>query len=309
MAVFFRPARPWRAVVVLAVVTALTAVAARPALAAPPPRDARYAAAGPFATARSVVDDPPGHPVYDIYYPADYGALGFPSPIVTWGSGTGATPTDYSVLLTHLASYGFTVIGTTNTNAGSGADMLAAARWLITSDDTAGSPFHHHLDTRHIAAVGHSQGAAGAVRAATASGSPVTAVLTFSLPNSIFSAANSGCPLFTDCVAHPALLRVPAFFVSTAGFLDWIIAGPATEWAYYRSVPGSAAWGVVHTAAGGMPLDHGSLEDIYTPQPFLGYATAWLRYRLRGDTTAAGVFSGRSPELLSNPDWGPAAVR
>jgi hypothetical protein len=32
---------------------------------------------------------------------------------------------------------------------------------------------------------------------------------------------------------------------------------------------------------------------------FLGYATAWLEYQLRGNATAAGAH----PELVSNTNW------
>ena len=42
---------------------------------------------------------------------------------------------------------------------------------------------------------------------------------------------------------------------------------------------------------------------------FLGYATAWLEYQLRGNATAPGAFTGPHPELLSNPNWPGSAVR
>jgi hypothetical protein len=42
---------------------------------------------------------------------------------------------------------------------------------------------------------------------------------------------------------------------------------------------------------------------------FLGYATAWLEYQLRGNATAAGAFTGAHPELASNTDWPGSATR
>jgi len=36
---------------------------------------------------------------------------------------------------------------------------------------------------------------------------------------------------------------------------------------------------------------------------FLGYATAWLEYQLRGNATAAAAFTGAHPELVSNTNW------
>src|SRR5512140_650123 len=72
------------------------------------PVEAAYTRPGPYATTTSAVTDGAGNAIYDLYYPADYAALGFKSPIVTWGNGTLGIPTQYSTLLGHLASHGFT---------------------------------------------------------------------------------------------------------------------------------------------------------------------------------------------------------
>ena len=42
---------------------------------------------------------------------------------------------------------------------------------------------------------------------------------------------------------------------------------------------------------------------------FLGYATAWLEYQLRGNATAAGAFTGAHPELVSNTNWPGSATK
>jgi hypothetical protein len=68
----------------------------------------------PYATATGMVADPSGHVIYDLFYPSDYGALGFKSPIVTWGHGTLGTPAQVPTLLSHFASYGFTLVANTN---------------------------------------------------------------------------------------------------------------------------------------------------------------------------------------------------
>ncbi len=41
----------------------------------------------------------------------------------------------------------------------------------------------------------------------------------------------------------------------------------------------------------------------------VGYATAWLEYRLRGSATAAGAFTGAHPELVANTNWPGSAVK
>jgi hypothetical protein len=72
------------------------------------PVEAAYTRPGPYPTTTGTVTDGAGNAIYDPYYPADYAALGFQSPIVTSGNGTGGIPSQYSTLPGHLASYGFT---------------------------------------------------------------------------------------------------------------------------------------------------------------------------------------------------------
>ena len=66
------------------------------------------------------------------------------------------------------------------------------------------------------------------------------------------------------------------------------------------------------TESDGKPADHASIADPASggnPGGFLGYATAWLEYQLRGDATAAGAFTGPHPELLSNINWPGSAIK
>jgi hypothetical protein len=58
--------------------------------------------------------------------------------------------------LGHLASYGFSVIGTTSRETGSGVEIGDAAHYLVTQAGTAGSVFYGNLDVNRVAAVGHS---------------------------------------------------------------------------------------------------------------------------------------------------------
>ena len=266
---------------------------------------AAFTPPGPYATTTGTVTGATGTVIYDLFYPSDYAALGFKSPIVTWGNGTGSAPGKYSAFLSHLASYGFTVIASTLPNTGSGHEIDAAAHYLVAQDSVAGSVFSGHLNVNEVAAVGHSQGATGAVRAATNDPALIRTVLTFSLPNSFWAAPNPDCPTAADCTADPAALTQPAFFISTHGFWDSIIASPVTETIDFLST-------TVHTALGtilnsdGKPADHASIQntaDGGNPGGFLGYATAWLEYQLRGNATAAGAFTGAHPELVANTNW------
>ncbi len=300
------------AVMLLTPLTLLTGLVAPPTAWATTPQvpvSVAFGAGGPSATTMNTITE--GSAIYDVFRPADYDTLGFRSPIVTWGNGTNASPTMYRTLLSHFASYGFTVIATTLANTGSGKEMAAAARYLIKADSTPGSVFVRHLDVHEVAAVGHSQGATGAVRVATVDPRLVTSVMTFSLPDAKWSAANPDCPVKTDCEAHPNHLTQPVFFISTHGPVDAIIADPANERADFRSVRGRAALGII-ADSGGRPADHNSVQDTEVggnPKDEIGYATAWLEFTLRANQKAAAAFGGRHPELTSNADWPGSMVK
>jgi hypothetical protein len=274
------------------------------------PVQAAFTPSGPYATATATVTNASGTAVYDLFYPGDYAAVGFQSPIVTWGNGTGGTPDQYSAFLLHLASYGFTVIASTLPNTGSGKEIDAAARYLVAQDSVPASIFHGHLNVNEVAAAGMSQGATGAVRATTNDPALIKTVMTFSEPNPVWAAPNPDCPTAADCTAHPAALTRPVFFISTYGFWDAIIASPATEKAFFLSTSVHAALGII-VSSDGKPADHTAIENPPTGNPggLLGYATAWLEYQLRGDVTAAGAFTGPHPELVSNPNWPGSATK
>jgi pimeloyl-ACP methyl ester carboxylesterase len=269
-----------------------------------------FSAPGPFATTMTTISNGTTTP-YDVFRPSRYTALHFQSPIITWGNGTNAVPTMYSTLLSHFASYGFTVIATALTNTGSGREIASAARYLIRANGVAGSVFTGHLDIHEVAAVGHSQGATGAVRVATTDPRLIASVMTFSLPNSIWAAPNPDCPTKADCEADPARLTQPIFFISTHGPLDSIIASPRTERADFHSVRRHAALGIIDTSEG-RAADHNSVQDADVggnPTGELGCATAWLEYTLRSNKRAAAVFSGPHPELVSNLHWPGSMVK
>jgi hypothetical protein len=268
------------------------------------PIAARYASPGPFGSTEISYTLPSGL-VYKIYRPLYYSPA-FLSPIVTWGDGTGGTPDDTFVLLRSMATWGFTVIAVDLKNTGSGREIDAAAHWLAARNSNPASQFYHRLNPAKVAAVGFSQGASGAVHAATSDPGFIKTVETFSLPNPIFALPNPDCPTRQDCLAHPAALTQPVFFISTHGLFDAVIASPATERGFFTSVHVHAALGIISRSEG-LPADHPSIAQH--PFGFLGYAVAWLRYQLRGDAAAAGAFTGPHPELVSNSNWPGSAVK
>jgi hypothetical protein len=103
----------------------------------------------------------------------------------------------------------------------------------------------------------------------------------------------------------------PIFFIATHGPIDAIITDPANEHADFGTIRGRAALGLI-ALTDGRKADHASVEDSRlggNPGGEIGYATAWLEYTLRANEAAALAFSGRHPQILSDPDWPGSQVK
>src|SRR6266849_3211358 len=101
---------------------------------------------------------------FDLYYPTNLGAGGFKHPIITWGNGTNGKASDVDYFLKHMASWGFVIIATEDKNTGVGQTILDAAKFLVAANGTPGI-FQNKLDVNNVGAMGHSQGATGAINA------------------------------------------------------------------------------------------------------------------------------------------------
>ncbi|HET6951892.1 MAG TPA: hypothetical protein VFI47_16035 [Acidimicrobiales bacterium] len=277
------------ALALIAVTCTTLAVGTPPVAAATFPLESTYAARGTWAVSTGSTTDAAGN-AYSLYYPTGLGANGFHHPIVSWGNGTNAVPSQYSGLLTQLASWGFVVVASNSKATGYGTEITAAANHMVSLNTTVGSVFYQKLDTTKIAAVGHSQGAGGSTRAVIANPGLFTTLVPIALPAKMWVSAGQEY--------DTANVTRPVFFVGGAN--DWLIASPATLTGYYNSVPGAAALGVLKGAG------HNTIQG--TGGGFLGYITAWLMYQLQGDPAARGVFVG-SPELLVNTNWQNQAVK
>lgn len=235
------------------------------------------------------ITDGAGNP-YTVWYPTNLGAGGVDHPIITWGNGTGSPSTDYQQILTHIASWGAVVISTDSMTTGYGTEMLAGATHLVAQNANRSSIFYQNLDVAKVGAMGHSQGAAGAINAALHSGGLVKAVLTVSLPDEGFIGAEHMFDL--------TQLTVPLFLVS--GSLDFISTTAGNQ-AHYATAP-KAAMGLV-TWAGHSNIEDPEDDTWGNPTPYKGYLNAWMRYLLVSDTTARGAFAGAIPELPTNTAW------
>ena len=97
---------------------------------------------------------------YTLYYPTQIATDGYQHPSLVWGNGALAAPSNYTTLLTTIASNGFVIIEYDSTpNA---QQMTDAIDWLVAQNEAQGSVLYHHLDISEIAAGGHSAGSLAA---------------------------------------------------------------------------------------------------------------------------------------------------
>jgi Chlorophyllase enzyme len=244
---------------------------AAPAAAVCPSVGGNWAGTGPFAVTTQASGA--GH---TIYRPAQLGSQGCTThPVVVWGNGTGAAPSNYDALLRHWASHGFIVAAADTRMSGTGREMLAGLDWLTTQNQTAGSPFAGRVDTANVAASGHSQGGGGAVNAG---GDPRVDVTVPIQGNPFVPVEN---------------LHGPAFFL--AGQNDFVVPASGVRGAYERAAHVVAVFGNLAGANHLTPTGNGG--------GYRGPATAWLRFHLMGDEQARGLFFGPSCTYCGSSAW------
>jgi len=105
---------------------------------------------------------------YTMFRPSDLTQGGLCHPLITWGNGHGTTPSLYARLLNHLASHGFVVIASNSSTVSMGdpPPMIAGVDWVLEQNADPISELYQRIDTTHIGATGHSEGAFATVTAA-----------------------------------------------------------------------------------------------------------------------------------------------
>ena len=276
------------------------------------PIELKYYANGPWSVTASLAGaccDSSGNK-FDLYYPTNLGANGFKHPILTWGNGSFVQPRQYDYFLKHLASWGFVIVGTEDEYAGPGQTILDAANYMIGANGNSSSLFYQKLDVREIGALGHSQGASGAINALIKSGGSIKTVIAIELPKRFF------CSSQVNCTDTKNLKVGSIFFID--GSEDEIAPPTQYSWesaeqslqTYYDAVPSEVAKvkgtliGPDHLDVLGQPDCRDWIQRLqfmctYGVYGYLGYPTAWMMAQLQGDTYAAGAFAKGSGEIFS----------
>jgi hypothetical protein len=246
----------------------------------PPVTD--FAAPGPFAVTQTS-----GGPSCTIHRPTD-AALGGPSknlahPVITWGNGTGATPSVYQGVLRHWATHGFIVTAANSTNTGDATEMIGCLEWIL-EQNTVSGPYMGRVDTSKIGVSGHSQGGGGTLM----TGRDVRITATAPLQPYILAGLGG---FQSSSIAQQ---QGPMFLMS--GSADTIATPSANQQPVFDDTNVPVFWGTLQGATHtGTAI--GNIGD------YRGPATAWFRLHLMGDESARSWFYGASCGLCSDPSW------
>lgn len=259
-----------------------------------------YLANGPHGVASKTVGVPESFKEYEVWYPDDARGSDETYPVVIVSNGTGVPASRAKAVWEHYASWGFIVLATEEEYSWNGFSSEMCARFAekLNTQDKIGewdeNPLRGHLDLKHVAAVGHSQGGVGAINAATHTdhASMYTCAV-------LLSPTNEELAHNLEWDYDATQLTVPTLMMSSTGTGDTgLVVSPNQLADIYNHVASTTKVMAVRT-----DCDHGDM--LYKAD---GHVTAFLRWQLCCDQEAAAAFSGESPEILSNPLYQDAQV-
>ena len=207
-------------------------------------------------------------------------------PLVVMVNGTGLKALDYTPVFEHLASWGFIVIGNDDTCAWEGRSALASLDIALRHDDDRSSPLFHRIDHDRMGVAGHSQGAIGAINAA--------------------SADDRFRVLYAASCPQAGLARRLRWTYTLGNIHVPTMLTAGTWWIERQISPLASLEHLANELPPSTPMLMGRLNGIehrYVLHQGDAYMTAWLRYWLANDTLAAPAFWGDRPEILDNSRW------
>lgn len=244
----------------------------------PCPVEQKYHENGPYQVTVHSIDD------IHVFVPDS--AHSVPLPTVVMVNGTGLKALHYRPVFEHLASWGFVVIGNDDSNAWNGRSALVSLDKAIFQNSIVSSPLYQRIDLDRIGVVGHSQGAMGAINAATED-----------VRFKVLYAAS--CP-------QKSLAKKLdwSYSMKTISIPTMLVAG--TEWIDRHISPLDSLLLLAEELPNTTPMLLGRLKGVehrYVLHEGDAYMTAWLRHFLANDADAAAALASDNPEILNNPRW------
>jgi chlorophyllase-like protein len=263
---------------------------------------------GPY---KAVLMGDPTLPTHALYRPRDLSPFGerLKLPIVAFANGGCRNSSgEFRNFLSQVASNGFLIvaIGPAASAATLGSEaptqttqpklLTDGINWAIAENSRKDSPYYGKIDTAKIAVMGQSCGGVQALDIATSDPRITTAVILNSGVVAGTPGRNDAAPRTTDTMTKDRLqnLHSPiAYFIGGAGDLAYVIAND--DFPRIQKVPVFMA-----------NRDVGHYPGTYREPNGGAFAVAsggWLQWQLKGDQTAAKMFTGASCGLCADPKW------
>jgi dienelactone hydrolase len=282
---------------------------------------------GPY---KSVLVGDPNLKTHTLYRPRDLKAFGanLKLPIVAYGNGA-CRNASYEVrnFLTEVASHGFLVIatgpaiptiagGSYVTGPTTSSQLLDAVNWATAENARQGSEFYGKVDTSKVAVMGHSCGGLQAIEVSTDPRITTTIML-----NSGIIGARAAAPAAATPAPAPAAGAAPAAGRGGPGGMPGMPAVTKDQLAKLHGPIAYIIGGKSDIAHDNAADDFAKIESVpvvmanrdvgHYPATFLDprggawgeAASAWLKWQLKGDQTAAKMFTGAKCGLCSDPKW------
>lgn len=256
-----------------------------------------YAMKGPFDDAKMFVNEGPGGN-YTIFRPdASLGRDGFKHPLVGWANGIGTTPEFYQETLTLIATHGFVIIGTNDTQAEEPAVSMGLD-WLAMQNGMDG-PFKDKLDPSKEALLGYSWGGGAAIDSSHRPNVKCTASLHGMPPRNADAFEKMHAPLLLFTSTGDT-------FVSADGFVtpNYMKSNVQSFYATLDDPMAGHMYGLDATEANSVACEAGEslgLGPCGSAEKERAPAIAWLRLWVFEDQGARRFFDGDDCLLCSAP--------
>lgn len=256
---------------------------------------------GPLPAIKEVARNLPGNTVYR---PANLAAI---SPgslgVVAWGNG-GCSPDGASARhhLAEIASHGFVVVAAGPILSGPGfaspkpgsnrttaTDVLRGLDWALAENSREGSPLFGLIDPKQVVVSGYS---CGGVQALDLASDPrVTAVVVHN--TGLFPKGAAQMPGMVSDKAWLDELHTPILYIE-GGPTDIAYANAMDDYARIKHVP---------VAMLNQDTGHGGNFTDLNGGAAAQAAVNWLKWQLRGDTTASALFTGAECGMCTSDHW------
>jgi len=272
---------------------------------------------GPY---KSVLVGDPNLKTHTVYCPRDLKAFGasLKLPIVAYGNGA-CRNASYEVrnFLTEVASHGFLVIaigpaiptiagGSYVAGPTKSSQLLDAVDWAAAENARQGSELYGKVDTSKIAVMGHSCGGLQAIEVSTDPRVTTTVMLNSGIIGAR-AAAPAAAPVAGRGGTGGGMPGMPAVtkdqLAKLHGPIAYIIGGKS-DIAHDNAADDFAKIESVAVVMANRDVGHYPATFLDPRGGAWGEAaSAWLKWQLKGDQTAAKMFSGVQCGLCTDPKW------